>query len=91
MSASKPTEGSDQPRPIAGLTTGTTPGPRSRSSGGRMKPTYSVLRTRRGFDATLETVADDLRASLPHRDTIRCMNPECSEECTWPAGKGRPA
>jgi hypothetical protein len=56
-----------------------------------MKPTYSVLRARRGADATLETIADDLRASLPHRDSTRCMNPECSEECIWPSGRGRPA
>jgi len=83
--------GSDQPRLRRGPTTRMTPEPRSRSSGGRMKPTYSVLRARRGIDATLETVAADLRSSLPHRDSIRCMNPECSEECTWPAGRGRPA
>lgn len=56
-----------------------------------MKPTYSVLRARRGADATLETIADDLKSSLPHRDSTRCMNPECSEECIWPAGRGRPA
>jgi len=60
--------GSDQPRLRRGPTTRMTPEPRSRSSGGRMKPTYSVLRARRGIDATLETVAADLRSSLPHRD-----------------------
>ncbi len=89
-SASKLTAGSDQPQPTRGLTTRTTPEPRSRSSGGRMRPTYSVLRDRRGTDLSLETVADDLKACLQPRQSATCMNPDCNEECQWPEGRGRP-
>lgn len=55
-----------------------------------MKPTYAVLRARRGADASLDTVAEDLRVSLPHTST-RCINPDCSELGEWPSGRGRPA
>ncbi len=88
--ASKPTQGTDQPQPDSGLTTRTTPGPRSRSSGGRMRPTLSVLRARRGPDPGLDTVADDLRACLQPKLTASCMNPDCSKKCKWPDGRGRP-
>ena len=40
-----------------------------------MKPTYRVLRERRGDGATLDTVADDLRCALPLATSARCMNP----------------
>lgn len=56
-----------------------------------MRPSYGVLRERRGAAASLETVADDLRASLPLATTAGCLNPECSEVCKWPTGGGRPA
>lgn len=88
--ASKPNQGPDQPQPDSGLTTRTTPGPRSRSSGGRMRPTLSVLRARRGPDAGPDTVADDLKACLQPKLTASCMNPDCSKKCKWPAGRGRP-
>jgi hypothetical protein len=55
-----------------------------------MKPTYRVLRERRGDGATLDTVADDLRCALPLATSARCMNPECSEICEWSPRRGRP-
>jgi len=58
---------------------------------GRVRPSYRVLRERRGARASLDTVADDLKAALPHAPSARCMNPECSEVCEWPQGGGRPA
>ncbi len=88
--ASKPTQGTDQPQPDSGLTTRTTPGPRSRSSGGRMRPTLSVLRARRGPDPGPDTVVDDLKACLQPKLTASCMNPDCSKKCKWPVGRGRP-
>ena len=89
--ASQPTQGTDQPQSDRGPTTRTTPEPRSRSSGGRVRPSYSVLRTRRGENAPLDTVAEDLQACLQPPAIATCMNPDCSEECTWPRGRGRPA
>ena len=88
--ASKPNPGTDQPQPDSGLTTRTTPGPRSRSSGGRVRPSYSVLRARRGEEPRLDTVVEDLQACLQPKVTATCMNPDCSEACTWPNGRGRP-
>ena len=88
--ASKPTQGTDQPQPDSGLTTRATPGPRSRSSGGRMRPTLSVLRARRGPDSGPDTVVDDLKACLQPKLTASCMNPDCSKKCKWPVGRGRP-
>lgn len=88
--ASKPTQGADHPQPNSGPTTRLTPEPRSRSSGGRVRPSYSVLRARRGPGSTLDTVAEDLRTCLQPKVTAACMNPDCFEECEWPAGRGRP-
>lgn len=88
--ASKPTQGTDHPQPNSGLTTRPTPEPRSRSSGGRVRPSYSVLRARRGPNSTLDTIAEDLRTCLQPKVTATCMNPDCSEECEWPEGRGRP-
>ena len=84
-------KGTDHPRPNVGLTTRTTPEPRSRSSGGRMRPSYSVLRSRRGPDPGLESVAEDLKECLQPKTTATCMNPDCAEECEWPVGRGRPS
>lgn len=83
-------KGADHPRPNVGLTPRTTPEPRSRSSGGQMRPTYSVLRARRGSDPSLETVVEDLKACLQPRMKATCMNPDCTKECKWPDGPGRP-
>ncbi|MCA0437611.1 MAG: hypothetical protein LCH98_14200 [Actinobacteria bacterium] len=55
-----------------------------------MRPSYSVLRQRRGSGASLGTVIDDLRVCLQPKTTTRCMNPECPELCEWPEGRGRP-
>lgn len=88
--ASQRTQGTDQPQSNSGPTTRTTPEPRSRSSGGRVRPSYSVLRTRRGENPPLDTVAEDLHACLQPPAIATCMNPDCSEECRWPTGRGRP-
>lgn len=56
-----------------------------------MRPSYAVLRERRGTGASLDTVAEDLLIALPPAAWIRCMNPECSEVCEWPRRRGRPA
>ncbi len=88
--ASKPTQGTDHPQSKSGPTTRTTPEPRSRSSGGRVRPSYSVLRARRGDDPPLDTAVEDLQACLQPKATATCMNPDCAEVCTWPSGRGRP-
>lgn len=56
-----------------------------------MRPTYGLLRERRGAAATLDTVADDLRFALAPPASARCMNPECSEVCVWSPRRGRPS
>lgn len=55
-----------------------------------MRPSFGVLRARRGKKAQPSNVLDDLKRCLQPAMSTWCVAPSCHNVCDWPAAGGRP-
>lgn len=74
----------------SGLTSRATSETGSLSAGAPVRPSFGVLRERRGTNARPGNVIDDLAACIQPAKKTRCLAPNCDQKCEWPSSGGRP-